>query len=79
MYFGGWQLIPSLSTEINNTNGRNQSQMNNSLTDLFLPILTQTGRSPLFSMNIAEDIFAVLVRTSIINPISNFFDYIDCF
>ncbi|CAH8501214.1 unnamed protein product [Schistosoma guineensis] len=60
VYFGGWQLIPSLSTEINNTNGRNQSQMNNSLTDLFLPILTQTGRSPLFSMNIAEDIFAVL-------------------
>ncbi|CAH8507385.1 unnamed protein product [Schistosoma bovis] len=60
MYFGGWQLIPSLSTEINNTNGRNQSQMNNSLTDLFLPILTQTGRSPLFSMNIAADIFAVL-------------------
>ncbi|VDP84652.1 unnamed protein product, partial [Schistosoma mattheei] len=37
IYFGGWQLIPSLSTEINNTNGRNQSQMNNSLTDLFLP------------------------------------------
>ncbi|RTG85480.1 uncharacterized protein DC041_0010374 [Schistosoma bovis] len=61
MYFGGWQLIPSLSTEINNTNGRNQSQMNNSLTDLFLPILTQTGRSPLFSMNIAEDIFAVII------------------
>ncbi|CAH8494540.1 unnamed protein product [Schistosoma mattheei] len=61
MHFGGWQLIPSLSTEINNTNGRNQSQMNNSLTDLFLPILTQTGRSPLFSMNIAEDIFAVLI------------------
>ncbi|CAH8498168.1 unnamed protein product [Schistosoma intercalatum] len=61
IYFGGWQLIPSLSTEINNTNGRNQSQMNNSLTDLFLPILTQTGRSPLFSMNIAEDIFAVLI------------------
>ncbi|CAH8506760.1 unnamed protein product [Schistosoma margrebowiei] len=61
MYFGGWQLIPSLSTEINNTNGRNQSQMNNNLTDLFLPILTQTGRSPLFSMNIAEDIFAVII------------------
>ncbi|CAH8504708.1 unnamed protein product [Schistosoma bovis] len=61
MYFGGWQLIPSLSTEINNTNGRNQSQMNNSLTDLFLPILTQTGRSPLFSMNISEDIFAVII------------------
>ncbi|CAH8504676.1 unnamed protein product [Schistosoma bovis] len=61
IYFGGWQLIPSPSTEINNTNGRNQSQMNNSLTDLFLPILTQTGRSPLFSMNIAEDIFAVLI------------------
>ncbi|CAH8506797.1 unnamed protein product [Schistosoma margrebowiei] len=60
MYFGGWQLIPSLSTDINNTNGRNQSQMNNNLTDLFLPILTQTGRSPLFSMNISKDVFAVI-------------------
>ncbi|CAI2726285.1 unnamed protein product [Schistosoma spindalis] len=61
MYFGGWQLLPSLSMVTNNTNGQNRSQMNNSLTNLFLPILTQTGRSPLFSINIAKDILAVTI------------------
>ncbi|CAH8530437.1 unnamed protein product [Schistosoma rodhaini] len=59
-YFGGWELIPSLSTNINNTNKHKQNKMNNGLTNLFLPILTQTGRSPLFSINIASDIFAVI-------------------
>ncbi|XP_018650341.1 family M13 unassigned peptidase (M13 family) [Schistosoma mansoni] len=60
-YFGGWELIPSLSTNINNTNKHKQNKMNNGLTNLFLPILTQTGRSPLFSINIASDIFAVII------------------
>ncbi|CAH8509026.1 unnamed protein product [Schistosoma rodhaini] len=61
MYFGGWELIPSLSTNINNANKQKQNKMNNGLTNLFLPILTQTGRSPLFSINIAEDIRAVII------------------
>ncbi|CAH8530420.1 unnamed protein product [Schistosoma rodhaini] len=60
-YFGGWELIPSLSTNINNTNKQKQNKMSNGLTNLFLPILTQTGRSPLFSINIADDIFAVII------------------
>uniref|UniRef100_A0A3Q0KT27 Peptidase_M13_N domain-containing protein n=1 Tax=Schistosoma mansoni TaxID=6183 RepID=A0A3Q0KT27_SCHMA len=72
-YFGGWELIPSHSTNINNTNKHKQNKMNNGLTNLFLPILTQTGRSPLFSINIADDIFAVIVSTSTIYLISNFF------
>uniref|UniRef100_A0A5K4FB56 Peptidase_M13 domain-containing protein n=1 Tax=Schistosoma mansoni TaxID=6183 RepID=A0A5K4FB56_SCHMA len=63
-YFGGWELIPSLSTNINNTNKHKQSKMNNGLTNLFLPILTQTGRSPLFSIHIADDIFAVIIDWS---------------
>ncbi|XP_018650346.1 hypothetical protein Smp_170470 [Schistosoma mansoni] len=61
MYFGGWELIPSLSTNINNTNKQKQNNMSNGLTNLFLPLLRQTGRSPLFSINIAEDIFAVII------------------
>ncbi|XP_018650344.1 hypothetical protein Smp_170490 [Schistosoma mansoni] len=60
MYFGGWELIPSLTTNINNTNKQKQNNMNNGLTNLFLPLLRQTGRSPLFSINIAEDIRAVI-------------------
>ncbi|CAH8530482.1 unnamed protein product [Schistosoma rodhaini] len=61
MYFGGWELIPSLSTNINNTNKQKQNNMSNGFTNLFLPLLRQTGRSPLFSINIAEDIFAVII------------------
>ncbi|CAH8507369.1 unnamed protein product [Schistosoma bovis] len=47
--FGGWELIPSISTDTKKM----------SLTDLFLPIISQTGSSLLFSINIKQDLFAV--------------------
>ncbi|CAH8530498.1 unnamed protein product [Schistosoma rodhaini] len=47
--FGGWKLIPSISTDTEVTD----------LTDLFLSILSHTGSSHLFSLNIEEKIFAI--------------------
>ncbi|CAH8506681.1 unnamed protein product [Schistosoma margrebowiei] len=47
--FGGWELIPSISTDTKEMN----------LTELFLPIISQTGNSLLFSINIRQDIFAI--------------------
>ncbi|XP_018650347.1 Nep2 peptidase (M13 family) [Schistosoma mansoni] len=47
--FGGWKLIPSISTDREVTD----------LTDLFLSIISHTGSSQLFSLNIEEKIFAI--------------------
>ncbi|KAH8859937.1 Endothelin-converting enzyme 1 [Schistosoma japonicum] len=58
-YFGKWELIPSISKEINITTKRKKNIENMSLTALYLPILSQTGRSPLFSLSIDEDTSAI--------------------
>ncbi|RTG80532.1 uncharacterized protein DC041_0012173, partial [Schistosoma bovis] len=60
--FGGWELIPSISTDTKKM----------SLTDLFLPIISQTGSSLLFSINIKQDLFAVNISPGRIglNPAS---------
>ncbi|CAH8507522.1 unnamed protein product [Schistosoma haematobium] len=44
-----------------------------SLTDLFLPMISQTGSSLLFSINIKHDIFAInplIIYFSLINPLN---------
>ncbi|VDO60107.1 unnamed protein product [Schistosoma margrebowiei] len=67
--FGGWELIPSISTDTKEMN----------LTELFLPIISQTGNSLLFSINIRQDIFAInslLIHFSLVNPLLYYNDQI---
>ncbi|CAI2726284.1 unnamed protein product [Schistosoma spindalis] len=60
--FGGWELIPSISTDIKVMD----------LTDLLLPIISQTGNSILFSINIKGHIFPINISPGQIalNPAS---------
>ncbi|TNN10073.1 Neprilysin-11 isoform 2 [Schistosoma japonicum] len=54
-YFGEWKLIRSILQQMNFTNDGKQNIDNMSLTDLFLPIISQTGDSLLFSLNINKE------------------------
>ncbi|KAK4472233.1 hypothetical protein MN116_002568 [Schistosoma mekongi] len=63
MYFGDWQLIPSFSQMINVTNNGAPNIQNMSLTDFYLPTISQTGHSLLFSLAIDEETSAISVST----------------
>ncbi|VDP25993.1 unnamed protein product [Schistosoma mattheei] len=54
MLFGEWDLLTSPSTNMTNADGA-RNILNLSLTDLYLPLLSTTGHSPLFSLDIDEE------------------------
>ncbi|CAH8501588.1 unnamed protein product [Schistosoma intercalatum] len=54
MLFGEWDLLTS-STNMTNASDGARNILNLSLTDLYLPLLSTTGHSPLFSLDIDEE------------------------
>ncbi|VDO49550.1 unnamed protein product [Schistosoma margrebowiei] len=54
MLFGEWDLLTS-STNMTNAYDGARNILNLSLTDLYLPLLSTTGHSPLFSLDIDEE------------------------
>ncbi|CAH8506650.1 unnamed protein product [Schistosoma guineensis] len=52
--FGEWDLLTS-STNMTNASDGARNILNLSLTDLYLPLLSTTGHSPLFSLDIDEE------------------------
>ncbi|CAH8523353.1 unnamed protein product [Schistosoma rodhaini] len=55
MAFGEWDLLTSLSTNVTNTSKAARNILNLSLTDIYLPLISTTGHSPLFSLDIDEE------------------------
>ncbi|CAH8818718.1 unnamed protein product, partial [Schistosoma curassoni] len=53
--FGEWDLLTSPSTNMTNVSDGARNIPNLSLTDLYLPLISTTGHSPLFSLDIDEE------------------------
>ncbi|XP_018650197.1 family M13 non-peptidase homologue (M13 family) [Schistosoma mansoni] len=68
MAFGEWDLLTSLSTNVTNTSKAARNILNLSLTDLYLPLISTTGHSPLFSLDIDQE------NRAIRNGVSNMKD-----
>ncbi|CAH8511128.1 unnamed protein product [Schistosoma margrebowiei] len=60
MLFGEWDLLTS-STNMTNAYDGARNILNLSLTDLYLPLLSTTGHSPLFSLDIDEEDRAIRI------------------
>ncbi|CAH8490668.1 unnamed protein product [Schistosoma turkestanicum] len=55
MSFGQWDLLPAFSGSRANTNQVMRNVVNLNLTEIYLPLISTTGYSPLFSMDVDAD------------------------
>uniref|UniRef100_A0A5K4F8M1 Neprilysin-1-like n=1 Tax=Schistosoma mansoni TaxID=6183 RepID=A0A5K4F8M1_SCHMA len=63
MAFGEWDLLTSLSTNVTSESNAARSILNLSLTDIYLPLISTTGYSPLFSLDIDEEDRAIRISS----------------
>ncbi|CAI2726551.1 unnamed protein product [Schistosoma spindalis] len=74
MSFGEWELLTSPSTNRTNASDGARNILNLSLTDIYLPLLSATGHSPLFSLDINEKDRAIRVQQLVEEVRSSIFE-----
>uniref|UniRef100_A0A5K4FAM8 Neprilysin-2 n=1 Tax=Schistosoma mansoni TaxID=6183 RepID=A0A5K4FAM8_SCHMA len=63
MAFGEWDLLTSLSTNVTSESNAARNILNLSLTDIYIPLISTTGHSPLFSLDIDRENRAIRISS----------------